>query len=87
MEDKTIPEEDDDYNEGIYDSVHKLPHVSKPSSDDEKDDMSGDGLRKRKGNKKLLKRSNAAVTELKQQRPGITHRQAQKLVSQYYHSN
>ena len=49
--------------------------------------MSGNGLRKRKGNKKLLKRFNAAVTELKQQRPGITHRQAQKLVSQYYHSN
>ena len=43
--------------------------------------MSGDGLRKRKGNKKLLKRFNVAVTELKQQPPGKTHRQAQKLVS------
>ena len=49
--------------------------------------MDGEGLRKRKGNKKLLKRFNAAVAELKQQQPGITHRQAQKLVSQYYHSN
>jgi len=36
MEDKTIPEEDDDYNERIYDSVQKLPHVS--HDDDEKDD-------------------------------------------------
>ena len=51
------------------------------------DDMSGNRLRKRKGNKKLLKRFNAAVTELKQQRSGITHRQAQKLVRYYYHSN
>ena len=33
------------------------------------------------------KRFNASVAELKQQRPEITHKQAQKLVSQYYHSN
>ena len=59
--------------------------MNKP--DEEDDDMDGDGLRKRKGNKKLLKRFNAAVAELKQQQPHLKHREAQKLVSQYYHSN
>ena len=75
---------DDIDDEGMYDSVQKVRHEPKHEEDD---DMDGEGLRKRKGNKKLLKRFNAAVAELKQQRPGITHKQAQKLVSQYYHSN
>ena len=49
--------------------------------------MDGDGLRKGEGNKKLLKRINAAVAELKQQHPNLKHIEAKKLVSQYYHSN
>ena len=56
----TLDDFDDIDDEGMYDSVQKVRHEPKH----EDDDMDGDGLRKRKGNKKLLKRFNAAVAEL-----------------------
>ena len=100
MEDKTIPEEHKtkhkDESKISHNPSHNIfsddYHIDRaPDRPDEESvlyrDQFGNGLQKRKGNKKLLKRFNAAVAELKQQRPGITHRQAQKLVSQYYHSN